>query len=112
MFRLNYFLTSQIKPELKSLFILIFLLICSVGSFGQASKDSLSYPRKIIVIKNKDIPVADSTDLSFIKVDWLITQKFVKDEKFKNEPGFTHGTVYIYLKKKYYRKLKKRLEIK
>ena len=97
---------------MKRILLLIFLLIYYFDSYGQASKDSVSGPKKILVVKKMEIPVADSTDLSFIKVNWLIKLKFIKDEKFKDKPGYTNGILYIYIKKRYYKKAKRELGIK
>jgi len=97
---------------MKNVLFIIFLLVYAFDCSGQAFQDSLSIPNKILVIKKKEIPIDDSTDLSFIKVNWLITQKLIKDEKSINESGNKNGTLYIYLKKRYYKKVKKALGIK
>ena len=90
-----------------------FLLLFSVvfTSLAQVNNDSADYPNRILILDTIKIPLENSKDY-FIAVEWVEKMEIIKDEKYRTLFGNKDGVIYIYIKKKYIKKVKRELGIK
>ena len=93
-------------------FLLSFLFFAStLSSLAQIPKDSLDHPIRILILDTLKIPLEESKEYNFITVEWIEKMEIIKDEKYKDIYGDKNGTLYIYIKKKYFKKIKRKLGI-